>query len=182
MTPEPTPARLHNSFGNDRAVVVLRQERGHECGSQRHAATHDNLVIAFCTRGYVTIEQQGTWTLRAGDALLIPAGAAHRHIDAHDAEIWCLGLSPVCFRAEGGAELLEPLERVRSGAAAVVNIPEPRRALLVALYTELQRETDDATQGTSTAQRSLVSLILTEVGRAMASRSEPAPSSSVVAE
>jgi AraC family transcriptional regulator, transcriptional activator of pobA len=182
MSPGHSPVRADNTLSSERSVFVQRQDRRDAPCRRCPAVTHDHLVIAFCTRGTATIEQQGTWSLAAGDVLLIPAGSAHRHLDAQDAELWGLGLCPICFRAEGGADLLEPLERVRSGAAAVVTIPEPRRARLLALYTELQREIDEAPSGTQAAQNSLVSLILTEVARAMASRVDAAPSSSVVTE
>ena len=181
MISDPEPVRADDTFTRERAVFVMRQQGREQCSSQQPAATHDHLVVGFCTRGMAVIEQQGTWSLAAGDVLLIPAGAAHRHVEARDADLWCLGLCPVCFRAEGGGELLEPLDRVRSGAAAVVTIPEPRRGRLAALHAELEREIADTGPFTLTAQKCLVSLILTEVARAMASRPEAAPISSVVA-
>jgi AraC-like DNA-binding protein/quercetin dioxygenase-like cupin family protein len=182
MIPEGTPVRRTDTPTQEQAIVVLRQEGRHSCDPQHAAAAHDHLVVAFCTRGTAVIEQQGTWSLAAGDALLIPAGAPHRHLEATDADLWCLGLCPIAFRADGGAELLEPLERVRSGSAAVVSIPEPRRARLVAMYSDLQREIEEAGSGTALAQKSLVSLILIEVSRAMASRIDATPSSSVATE
>ena len=166
MISDPEPVRADDTLTRERAIFVTRQQGREQCCSQRAAVTHDHLVVGFCTRGVAVIEQQGTWSLAAGDVLLIPAGAPHRHLEARDADLWCLGLCPVCFRAEGGGELLEPLDRVRSGAAAVLTIPEPRRALLSALYAELEREIAGAATGTLTAQKCLVSLILTEVARA----------------
>ncbi len=182
MSPTADPVRAAPSLGGGRAVFVALQRGAAERLPCRSAVTHDHLVVAYCTRGTSVIEQQGTWTLAAGDVLLIPAGAAHRHLETNDSELWGLGLCPVTFRAEGGAELLYPIERVRAGAAAVVTIPEPRRARLVALFVDLQREIEERATGTEIAQKSLVSLILTEVARAMASRLDAAPTSSVVAE
>lgn len=182
MTAEREPVRADDTQGRGRPVFVKRYETcsGHPppCG----AVTHDYLAVAFCIRGTAVVEQQGRWSLEAGDALLIPAGAAHRHVEARDSEVWGLGVCPACFRAEGGAELLEPFERVRSGAAAAVRIPEPRRAHLAALFSELQRELSQGGPGTLTAQKSLVSLIFTEVGRAMTAQPGVAPSSSLVVE
>ncbi|MEP7126716.1 MAG: AraC family transcriptional regulator [Byssovorax sp.] len=176
------PVRPDEGYGRDRAVFVLRREAGCPSQAAHPAVAHDHLVVAFCTGGSAVIEQQGRWSLAEGDIVLIPSGAAHRHLEEKDSELWCLGLCPVCFRAEGGAELLSPLERVRAGAASVVSIPVHRRALLASFYAELQRELDAPTTGTLTAQKSFVSLILTEVARAMASRPEAAGPSSVVNE
>jgi AraC-like DNA-binding protein len=182
ISPGSVPVRAVDAYGHDRSVFVVRQERGREYHAGHPPVAHEHLVVAFCTGGTAVIEQQGRWSLAEGDVVLIPAGAPHRHLEEKDSEHWCLGLCPVCFRAEGGGELLEPLERVRSGAAAVVSISAPRRALLASFYAELRREIDEAATGTLTAQKSLVSLILTEVARAMASRPEADASSSVVTE
>jgi AraC family transcriptional regulator, transcriptional activator of pobA len=172
------------SHGRDRAIFVARHQRDGEaqpgCEAHRGAVTHEHLVLTFCMAGSAVIEQHGQWTIAAGDALLIPAGAPHRHVQSRAAELWSLGLCPIGFRAEGGSELLEPFERVRSGSASVVSIPPPRWAFLLTLFSELQRETEATGCRTETVQRSLVSLLLNEVARAMTSRPEVAASSSVV--
>ncbi len=181
LSPGAEPVRAENALGLDQSVFVVRRDEGCERRpTMHHAVTHDYLVVAFCTRGAVVIEQEGRWALEPGDALLIPAGAAHRHLEASDSETWCLGLRPVCFLAEGDAELLEPFDRVRAGAAAVVRIPALRRMHLEVLFRELQREVEQGGSGTLTAQRSLVALLLTEVGRAMSSLPALAAPSSVV--
>jgi hypothetical protein len=122
ISPGSEQVRAVDAYGHDRSVFVMRQERGREYHAGHPPVAHEHLVVAFCTGGTAVIEQQGRWSLAEGDVVLIPAGAPHRHLEEKDSEHWCLGLCPVCFRAEGGGELLEPLERVRSGAAAVVNI------------------------------------------------------------
>ena len=171
-----------NAHGRDRPVVV-RHQRPHDAVSCGHPpAIHDYLVLAFCLGGSARMEQVGSWSLAAGDALLIPAGMPHRLLESSAAERWMLGLCPACFAAEGTAELLEPFDRVRAGASAVVHIPEPRRAFLASLFSELEGEIARAESGTAIAQRSLVTLVLTEVARAMSPRASTDPPGSVVAE
>ena len=138
------------------------------------AVTHDYMVLSFFTAGSATIELESHWSMRAGDVLLIPAGSPHRLTATEHPEIWGLGFCPVCFVADGSESLLEPFERVRSGASAVVTIPESRRPFLERLLEELQRELGEVRDGTVTVQKSLTTLILAEVSRAT-TRSEQAP-------
>jgi hypothetical protein len=77
-----------------------------------------------------------------------------------------LGFCAPCVAAAGGSALLAPFERVRDGAAAVVNIPRERRAFLESLFRELEAlKPGDSYEA---VQRSLLTLILAEVNRAMA--------------
>lgn len=132
----------------------------------RPPGVHDHLVLTFCTRGTVEVEQQGNWSMTAGDALLIPAGTRHRLVETRASEQWMLAAWPSHLVAEGAGELLAPFDRVRAGAAAVVGVPAPRRAFLVSLFQELEGEVARRGAGTSAAQRSLMTLILTEIARA----------------
>lgn len=182
MPTKDQPARLQGMHGRDRPVNVVHQ-LSHDAARCGHPpAVHDYLVLAFCLGGTMRMEQVGSWSLAAGDALLIPAGAPHRILEANDSERWLLGLCPSCFASEGSAELLEPFDRVRAGASAVVHIPAPRRAFLASLFSELEGEIERGENGTAVAQRSLVTLVLTEVARAMSPRASVEPPGSVVAE
>jgi AraC-like DNA-binding protein len=123
------------------------------------------------------VEQRGEWNIREGDVLLVPAGEPHRLLDRRGAEFWMLGFCAPCFAAEGAASLLEPFERVRDGASAVVHIPSPRQEYLQGLFRELEangslpRGPSDVDEA---VQRSLLTLILAEIERAKSS-SAPAP-------
>lgn len=136
--------------------------------------THDYAVISFCVAGESRVEQQGTWTQARGDVLLVPAGQAHRTVELRGPELWGLCFCVPCFVAAdaGGdaAALLEPFERVRGGASAVVRIPPERQPFLESLFRELHDATElhDGAPGPSHAAmtRSLLTLILGEVGRA----------------
>ncbi len=138
------------------------------------AVTHDYMALTFYTAGSATLELESHWTVRAGDVLLIPAGSPHRFKEGEHLEVWGLGFCPVCVVAEGSESLLEPFERVRSGASAVVTIPESRRPFLENLFQELQRELTETREGTQVIRKSLTTLILAEVSRAT-SRGEQAP-------
>ncbi|WP_224365136.1 AraC family transcriptional regulator [Hyalangium versicolor] len=135
------------------------------------AVTHDSMGVSFYTAGSATIEFDSQWSVRAGDVVLVPAGSPHRMMGMEKVEGWGLGFCPVCFVADGDASLLEPFDRVRSGASTVVTIAENRRAFFESLFRELHQELEKPRDGTRIIQRSLISLILSEVSSA-ASRGE----------
>ncbi len=115
------------------------------------------------------MELNGEWTLREGDVLLVPAGAPHRMLEARGMESWGLAFCVPCFAADRTASLLEPFERVREGASAVVQIPGARHPYLEGLFRELEstgRERPGPTESLDAVQRSLLTLILAEVDRA----------------
>jgi AraC-like DNA-binding protein len=118
------------------------------------------------------MELKGEWNLREGDVLLVPAGEPHRMLEMRSLEYWGLAFCVPCFAADGAASLLEPFERVRDGAAAVVQIASARHAYLEALLRELEdvgREPRGPSDTLGAVQRSLLTLILAEVDRAASS-------------
>jgi AraC family transcriptional activator of pobA len=140
-------------------------------GAARHApVTHAHAALAFYTDGHARMELDGRWELAPGDVLIVPAGAPHRRLAAKDAAFWGLGFCVPCFASlDGAAELLAPFERVRDGAAAVVSIPGERQELLASLFRELEART----HAPSAVQRSLLTLVLDEVGRAARGHAGP---------
>jgi AraC family transcriptional regulator, transcriptional activator of pobA len=149
------------------------------------AASHDYSVVMLGTAGRFRVEQNGEWTLGAGDALLVPAGQAHRMLEARGAAYWGLGFCAAGFVAAGAASLLEPLERVRDGAAAVVRLPTGRQPFIEGLLRELERLTrlrGAASEAEQAVRSSLLTLVLAEVERAAAATPPPAGSGGVVAE
>lgn len=145
--------------------------------SDRHPSrtpvTHPYAALAFYTGGRARIEQRGHWMLEPGDVLVVPAGEPHRLIEARRQEFWGLGLCVPCFAGntcdagDNGSGLLEPFERVRSGASAVVRIPTERHAFLEGLFRELEEASGPRWRGQPPAvQRSLLTLISNEVRRA----------------
>jgi len=153
----------------DTPVKVARWEGGQSVTPCRVPVTHSYATLSFYTGGGSRVEQNGEWTLRAGDMMLVPAGAPHRMLEARRPEAWGLAFCVPCFAAEGTSSLLEPFERVRDGGAAVVHVAPARQAYLEGLFAELARvgQEEGAPSDTFDAvQRSLLTLILAEVDRA----------------
>jgi AraC-like DNA-binding protein len=165
-----TPLRRADVWA-DAPVVVARRTGGRH--ATRRPVTHAYAALGFHTGGRSRVEQRGIWTLEAGDVLLVPAGQAHRFVEARRPEVWGLGFCVPCVAAEAGA-LLDPFERVRGGGAPVVRIPGARQAFLEGLFKEL------AEPAAVAVQRSLLTLILNEVARA-AGPAPAAPAKGVVA-
>jgi AraC-like DNA-binding protein len=149
--------------------VVVAARRVADCRApHRTAVTHSHAALAFYTGGRSRLEQNGEWTLTAGDVLLVPAGQPHRMLERGRSEYWGLAFCVPCFAADG-ATLLEPFERVRDGASAVVRVPTARHGFLEALFRELDELGRAPQSGGDTldaVQRCLLTLILNEVDRA----------------
>ncbi|MBL9107384.1 MAG: helix-turn-helix transcriptional regulator [Myxococcales bacterium] len=180
------PVARDDLVGHARPVTVTRrvvEDLARPCGEP---VTHSYAVLAYYTGGRSRVEQQGEWTVGPGDVMLVPAGEPHRTLEAQGLEMWGLAFCVSCFAADGAARLLEPFERVRDGAAAVVRVPEGRRAYLEGLLRELERvggEVRGADDRLDAVQRSLLTLVLHEVERAAGEAPATAPTrSSVVAD
>ncbi|MBZ4370327.1 AraC family transcriptional regulator [Corallococcus sp. AS-1-6] len=131
-----------------------------------HAASHPQAVLALYTGGRAVIDQRTRLTVSAGDVMLIPAGEKHRTVVSERAEVWGLGFHPSAFTHTEVGPLLEPFERVRQGASAVVPIPSGRQEHLVRLLSELRAETRAPHRALGEqVTRSLFSLVLAEVAR-----------------
>lgn len=124
-------------------------------------AVHTDSALGLVLEGQATFLQGTRFELRPGDVYLVPAGARHRFesVDALDA--WGVRFCPPCFASTDLGGLFAPFDRARAGGSAVVPIPRERQGFLATLCDELARQEGDAR-----AQRSLLSLILTEVSRA----------------
>jgi AraC-like DNA-binding protein len=155
-----------------RPVVAARKVQAVCPAPSRASFTHTYAALVFYTGGRSRVEQDGEWDVRAGDALLVPAGAPHRTLEAVRPECWTLAFSPPAFLAGGAASFLEPFEKVRDGASAVVQLPAARHAYLEGLLEELEavgREPRGASRSLDAVQRSLLTLVLAEVDRAASS-------------
>jgi AraC-like DNA-binding protein len=131
---------------------------------RRSFVTHSFAAVAFFTGGRSRVEQQQRWTLEAGDVLLVPSGQPHRWLELSRTEWWGLGFCVPCFAADDPDTLLEPFERVRNGASAVVRVASERHAFLEMLFRELSAATAPGRAAASYAvQRSLLTLVLNEV-------------------
>jgi AraC family transcriptional regulator, transcriptional activator of pobA len=168
--------------GHDATIFAARKVMEAQC-SPRRAVTHQYAAVAFYTGGRARVEQRGVWTLEPGDILLVPAGEPHRLVEAQQPAFWGLGFCVPCFAADDGGRLLEPFERVRSGASAVVRIPSERHSFLEGLFHELADASDPERRGEPHAiKRSLLTLILNEVQRAARWDTDASSPKSVVAD
>lgn len=172
-------------MGGGLPVAVMHDAMPERTAPRATAASHDYSVVMFGTAGRFRVEQNGEWMFGAGEALLVPAGQAHRMLEARGASYWGLGFCAAGFAADGAASLLEPLERVRDGAGAVVHLPADRQPFLESLLKELARLTEArgaASEAEHVVRRSLLMLVLAEVGRAAASMEHRTGAGGVVAE
>lgn len=126
----------------------------------RAPAMHTHATLVFYTGGSARVALHQEYELRAGEVMIIPAGAPHRMIATRAPELWGLGFCVPCFAGSGDTLLLEPFERVRDGASPVVKIPAARHAFLSSLFEELSHRRG---QRLDSAQHSLLTLILSEV-------------------
>jgi AraC-like DNA-binding protein len=159
----------------DRPVAVSRWARDGATPA-RAPVTHSYAALAFSTGGRSRVELNGAWELREGDVLLVPAGAPHRMRETRGLSSWGLAFCAPCYAADGAAALLEPFERVRDGASAVVSIPSARHAYLEGLFRELQRaslEPRGSSEAVEAVQKSLLTLILAEVDAASSASGAP---------
>jgi len=166
------PIAADSPTASGRPVTVARHVRREhdDCANLRRTpVTHSYAALTFYTAGAARVELNGEWSLREGDLLLIPAGEPHRTLELRRPELWGLSFCVPCFAAEGPASLLEPFERVRDGASAVVRIASARHDYLEGLFRELEHVVRDR-RGPSdmfdAVQKSLLTLILAEVDHA----------------
>lgn len=153
--------------GSGDAVFVRRHSSG-EARSTRSKVTHTYTALAFCTAGRADTEQGGSFRIERGDVLLVPAGSAHRTVVDRAYEGWGVGFHPASVDAADRGALLAPFERVRAGASPVVRLPSERRTFVETLLAEL-RGTSAGARLPGHVQRSLLSLIVHEIVRAIGS-------------
>lgn len=157
-------------MGEGSSVVASRTIAADRVASRTAPVVHSHASVVFYTAGASRVEQNGEWKLAEGDVLLVPAGQPHRMLEMRRAEYWGLGFCVASFTAQGSAQFLEPLERVRDGASAVVHIPASRQSFLDRLFRELHeiaaKSQSAGGVGLDAIERSLLTLILAEVDRA----------------
>lgn len=133
--------------------------------------THSYAALTFYTGGRAHIEQRGAWILQPGDVFVVPAGQVHQPLEKLRPEYWVLALSVPSLVGHGRLDLLEPFERVRDGASAVIQIPADRHIFLESLWRELEGHASQAS-ALDPIGTSLVTLIVAEIARA----AQPNPS------
>jgi AraC-like DNA-binding protein len=149
-----------------------RSDNGTTRASPR--AIHEHPALVFFTKGEVLFEQRGQLAVRAGDVLLVPAGEPHRVQSSQAWACWGIGFCASCYAPTELASVLDPFERARAGASAVVHIPSDRQEYLARLCAELHAETSAeraASPHAELVQKSLLALVLAEISRAASTTS-----------
>lgn len=165
------------------SIVASHERPVDHCDPHRRVVTHDYAALAFYTGGRTRLEQNGEHRITAGDLVIVPAGQPHRMLEMERSEYWGLAFCAPCFTEHGATSLLAPLERVRDGASPVVRIPADRHVFLAGLFRELGDPALAQRVAREAVQWSLLTLVLAEIDRAMASGgSGVAGAPSVVAE
>lgn len=168
--------------GGRHGTLVIRRFTEVRLEAHRRPVTHDHVALAFCTAGELELELRLRVRIAAGDVLLLPAGEPHRMVRAEGVVGWMLGFCGACLARTELAELLAPLERVRAGGSAVARIAGERREHLERLFIELAQENARGRDAAhALVERSLLALILAELGRATAWTAEAAMRQPLVA-
>jgi AraC family transcriptional activator of pobA len=171
-----TRAIRRDDLRGDGAPVFVERRDGRTHRQARSVVTHQFASVALCSAGHARFELRGTWTLAAGDVLLVPPGEPHRLLESNGAAFWLLGFCGPCFLDVEGGALLEPFERVRAGASPTLRLPPDRQDFVERLLRELEgARVPHGRPATIAVQRSLLTLILHEVARTGSDATDAGP-------
>lgn len=130
---------------------------------------HAEYVLSFLIDGELQIHHGTPLSVRAGSAVIVPAGVPHRLLSGQGLALWWLGFCPSCLQLHDHLSSMRPFHNVRRGALPAVLIPAARRKLLTQYFAELKRLCDTPQTGHLDRSRSLLLLLLAEVDEAMTS-------------
>ncbi|MEP4546173.1 MAG: AraC family transcriptional regulator [Saccharospirillum sp.] len=130
-------------------------------------AHHAEYVLSYIEAGELNMDHGDRLTLKAGSVVIVPAGVPHRLRGGRNLSVWHLAFCPQCLGLNETQAMMAPFRQVRLGALPVARIASERRTILTQYCTELQRMIDDDARSSDDLKRSLLSLILAEVDRAM---------------
>jgi AraC family transcriptional regulator, transcriptional activator of pobA len=153
-------SRIDDAAGRTGSIFAGRNTE-FESRFRKSPATHDFAVLLFYVGGGASMQLRSTWTVTAGDVLVVPPGEPHRGVESQHCDVWHLGFCVPCLASETSSAVMTVFERVRDGASPVVPIPADRRLFLESLFRELSAEGGD-----DLVRQSLLTLILSEVKRA----------------
>lgn len=142
----------------------------HETGvSTRPApiAVHAEHGLVFARNGWFTMAQKFETLSLAGSVTIVPAGVPHRPLAGEGLDYWLLGFSAAGFGFDEAQAVMRLFAEVRLGASPVIHLAAAAQARLLHWFETLAREADGQTELTADVQRSLITLILSEVSRAM---------------
>ncbi|UWQ34192.1 AraC family transcriptional regulator [Leisingera sp. M527] len=144
-------------------------------------AVHAEHGLVFAREGWFTMEQRYETLSLAGSVTIVPAGVPHRPLAGEDLDYWLLGFSAGGFGLDEEQAVMRPFAEVRLGASPVIHLENAAQARLQLWFETLAREAEGQNELTADVQRSLITLILSEVSRAMPSADEDTQRSPLVA-
>lgn len=156
----------------------------HETGVSTHSAPVAVLAehgLVFTRAGWFTMEQKYETLSLAGSVTIVPAGVPHRPLAGEDLDYWLLGFSAGGFGLDETQAVMRPFAEVRLGASPVVHLSDVAQTRLQLWFETLACEAEGQTELTAEVQRSLITLILSEVSRAMPKADEDTQRSPLVA-
>jgi AraC-like DNA-binding protein len=142
---------------------------------------HAEHGLIFVIDGWFTMEQRYSALSLPGSVTVVPAGVPHRPLAGENLDYWLLGFSAGSFDLDETQAIMRPFSEVRLGAAPVIALNKKAQQRIKAWFKILLQESDMQTPESAAVQRSLITLILAEVARALPSTSERMPKSNVVA-
>lgn len=145
-------------------------------------ASHTEQSLTYMVEGWHRMEHGGPIEARAGTFTIVPAGVPHRALGGRDMDYWLLCFCPSCVGLDERHPLMSPFRRVRHGALPVVAVAKGRRRRVLRLYNDLAEEQTRAAPESPELLRSLVTLLLGELCRAMPGDSPRAGQGSLVAD
>ncbi len=145
--------------------------------AEQHGAQSD-YVLTLLVSGDLSLRHSQEIRVLPGMVTLVPAGVPHELTSALDADIRWLSFCPGCLGIDIEAPQMAAFNRVRLGALPVVT--PARLAFVELLLDELEGELARPAGSSLEVKRSLLTLVLNEINRAMREQPSPAPGSDKV--
>lgn len=154
----------------------------YEQGVSAHEAPTTVLAehgLIFVFDGWFSMEHRYKAVSSQGSVTVVPTGVPHRPLAGENLEYWLLGFTAGSFGFDESQVLMSPFAEVRLGAPPVISLDDAALARVKGLFERLAVENTMQTPQSTEVQRSLITLILTEVSRAIPANHEKAPTSSL---
>lgn len=131
-------------------------------------AVHAEHGLIFVRDGWFTMEHQYEALSLPGSVTMVPAGVPHRPIAGENLDYWLLGFSVGDFGFDEDQPIMRAFADVRLGASPVIQLDKATQARLQQWFEALAQEAAiQHDPQTLEVQRSLISLILADVARAL---------------
>ena len=156
----------------------------HETGVSTQAApvsVHADHGLIFVRDGWFTMEQQYEALSSPGSVTIVPAGVPHRPLAGENVDYWLLGFSAGGFGFDEAQPIMRSFAEVRLGAVPVIQLNALAQQRLQRWFEALEQEAGQHGEQTEAVQRSLITLILADVVRAMPNAESGSTGSPLVA-